>query len=303
MTVDEIKAQFNKVLSVSQYVRVSETHPLELYLGLNEVGQKTLRFNGQFVPSKLYSTKSLDIKQLKFDDHLSILFSSKVTDNDSLFYKFCEDIINYTKESTQEIGYKDIINRYIIWKKFFTTKATILSEKEIMGLIGELMYLKEQCFFIHGVSKGLAGWSGSEPTNKDFSYEDTWFEIKTIGSSSKTITISSLEQLDSTNVGYLVVYRLEKMSSNFDGISLNKLVEKIINEITFENDKELFVEKLSKAGYSYNEFYDNFVYNFISKKRYVVDDKFPRIVGITLPKGVVGLTYDIELSSIELLEG
>ena len=43
MKFDEIKEKLESVESCSQYVRVSSTHPLELYLGKNEKGYMTLR--------------------------------------------------------------------------------------------------------------------------------------------------------------------------------------------------------------------------------------------------------------------
>lgn len=45
MKFDEIKEKLESVESCSQYVRVSSTHPLELYLGKNEKGYMTLRYN------------------------------------------------------------------------------------------------------------------------------------------------------------------------------------------------------------------------------------------------------------------
>ena len=274
MTIDDIISQFQKVNNNSEYVRISAEHPLELYVGLNENGLKTLRYNGQFTPIKVYSTKNLDVKQYKNNNISSILFTYISPINDSLFFKFCEDIIN----------------------------STILTEPEIMGLIGELLFLKDYSFKIYGISKGISGWSGPDPTHKDFSYNSDWYEIKTIGTSSKSVKISSLEQLDSSDDGYLVINRLEKMSEKFSGITLNKLVEIIRNSIEFDEDKELFENKLLQVGYTYNELYDTFVYNYVDTRKYLVNDIFPRIKSESLPKGIINLTYEIELSSIHKLE-
>lgn len=302
MTIDDIISQFQKVNNNSEYVRISAEHPLELYVGLNENGLKTLRYNGKFTPIKVYSTKNLDVKQYKNNNISSILFTYISPINDSLFFKFCEDIINSTIDCEQENGYKFILNRYTQWKKFFSTKATILTEPEIMGLIGELLFLKDYSFKIYGISKGISGWSGPDPTHKDFSYNSDWYEIKTIGTSSKSVKISSLEQLDSSDDGYLVINRLEKMSEKFSGITLNKLVEIIRNTIEFDEDKELFENKLLQVGYTYNELYDTFVYNYVDTRKYLVNDIFPRIKSESLPKGIINLTYEIELSSIHKLE-
>lgn len=302
MNIEDIIKQFEKVNNNSEYVRVNAEHPLELYLGLNDSGDKTLRFNGEYTPIKIFSTKNLDVKQYKSNGINSLMFSYTSPVNDSLFYKFCEDIINSTMTSNQKEGYKDILNRYSQWKKFFSTKSTILSEPEIMGLIGELIFLKENCFNIYGKSKALNGWSGPEPTHKDFSYNDEWFEIKTIGTSSTTVKISSLEQLDSKEDGYLVVIKLEKMSEKFNGVTLNKLVDSIRNELKLDEDKEIFDNKLSKIGYTFNELYDSYMYNYVKTSKYLVNDNFPRLLINGLPKGICNITYEIELSAISKME-
>lgn len=95
-------------------------------------------------------------------------------------------------------------------EKMFYGNSKILSENEVIGLIGELLFLKDYCFPIYGISIGLNGWSGPEPTHKDFSYKNEWYEIKSINSFKNTVSISSIEQLDSLVEGKLVVYSFEK---------------------------------------------------------------------------------------------
>ena len=75
MKLDEIKEKIQSVELSSQYVRVSVDHPLELYLGKNEKGYLTLRFNGNFVPTKVIGTNLIEVKQVKTSKYNSILFS------------------------------------------------------------------------------------------------------------------------------------------------------------------------------------------------------------------------------------
>ena len=89
------------------------------------------------------------------------------------------------------------------------------------------------------------------------------------------------------------------MSPSFDGISLNKLVKQVLDILTLESDKDLFIEKLKQVGYVYNELYDNYVYNLSSINSYIVNDEFPRIKSNMLPKSVVKTKYEIILTSIE----
>lgn len=118
----------------------------------------------------------------------------------------------------------------------FYGSSKLLSENEVLGLIGELLFLKDFAFKVYGVSTGLNGWSGPEPTHKDFSFENNWYEIKTINSYKNSVSISSLEQLDSEFDGHLIVYTMEKMSPSFNGVKLNSLVANINELITLDTD-------------------------------------------------------------------
>lgn len=299
MNRNEIENKINLITQNSQYVRVSDSHPLELYVGKNEKGYPTLRYNGEFHPVKIVGNSILEIKQVKTANYMSILFSYTAKENFSLFYNFCEDIINQTSSYLGNDGYLEIVNRYNQWKKMFYGNSKILSENEVLGLIGELLFLKDYCFPIYGVSVGLNGWSGPEPTHKDFSYKDEWFEIKSINSFKNTVSISSIEQLDSVIEGKLVVYSFEKMSPSFNGISLNALVGTVSNMIQYETDKDIFFEKLKQVGYSYNEVYDNYMYNMINVDKYIVNTEFPKIKAEDLPNGIGKVQYEIYLSLIE----
>lgn len=295
----EIENKINSINQNSQYVRVTDSHPLELYIGKNEKGFPTLRYNGIFQPVKIVGNGILEIKQVKTINYVSILFSYIAKDNFSLFYNFCEDIINQTIDYKGNNGYLEIVNRYNQWKKMFYGSSKILSENEVMGLIGELLFLKNYCFRIYGVSIGLNGWSGPEPTHKDFSYKNEWYEVKSINSFKNTVSISSIEQLDSAINGELIVYSFEKMSPSFNGISLNALVGSVLNVMHYETDKDIFFKKLKQVGYSYNEIYDNYVYNIINVYKYVVNSEFPRIKADDLPNGIGKVQYEIQLSLIE----
>lgn len=299
MNKNDVRQKLSLILNNSEYIRVSETHPLELYLGKNEKGNPTLRYNGLFQPVKITGNNLLEIKQIKTPDYYSLLFSFNSAENLSLFCNFCEDIITQTENYTGDNGYIEIVNRYNQWKKMFYSSSKLLNENEIIGLLGELLFFKNYAAKKYGTTMGVNGWSGSVPTHKDFSYGDDWFEIKTINSFRNSVFISSLEQLDSENEGHLIVYRLEKMSPSFNGISLNPLVAEIMSELQLDTDRDIFAEKLKQAGYAYSEVYDNYVYNLVSVDNYSVKDDFPRLKAALLPAGVAKVQYEIMLTLIE----
>ena len=228
----------------------------------------------------------------------TIRFSFLVDDVSSLFYTFCEDLIEHTRElPSGENGYQIIINRYYQWKKLkVKKKKELLSESEIMGLIGEVLFLRDELIPLVGDDKALFSWSGQELTHKDFSYDDIWYEVKTISSGKQSVRISSLDQLDSDIDGQLVVYSLEKMSEAFDGVTLNKLVLDVMNCFESQENKDSFINKVSAHGYEYNDYYERFVYAVSGLYRYSVNPDFPKLTHAMMPNAITKANYEIDIS-------
>jgi hypothetical protein len=291
------KLKFGALTENSKYIRVCEKHPLELYLGLDAHGNKTLRLNERFEPLSVKSSAKITIQQIKFDGYNSILFTN--TGDEVIFYQFCNDLINTSRICEQHNGYQFLLNRYAKWKKMFAGNKDALSLTEIMGLIGELSFLKDYTFGKYGISNAVLGWSGQEPTHKDFSYGDCWYEIKSIDTHKNTVTVSSVEQLDSVNEGVLVVYRLEKMSASFNGVSLNNLVTQIKRLITDEEALDVFENKLLQAKYIYLPSYDEIVFCLTGREAYQVPAHFPRLKRNELPSQIAGVKYELLINSIE----
>lgn len=174
-----------------------------------------------------------------------------------------------------------------------------MSDTEIIGLIGELLFMKEYMIPQWGIPKSLESWMGPERTHKDFSTESEWYEIKAINTGKETVRISSIEQLDSNEDGYLAVYCLEKMSPSFSGIKLNTLVSELMNTMGSPINRETLLSKLSLYNFDFSPEYDNFVYSKVGFSMYKVTEHFPRLCRSSVPMSISKVQYDIVLSEIE----
>ncbi len=99
-------------------------------------------------------------------------------------------------------------------KKLFRPNNGGMNDNEVMGLIGELLFMQDYMIPHYGVDMALDSWMGPEKTHKDYSTESVWYEIKAISAGKDSVKISSLEQLDGDDEGYLAIYCLEKDESN-----------------------------------------------------------------------------------------
>lgn len=291
---------FNDGFRQGQYLRLKENSLLKIYIGKDQKGRFSFEFRGVFIPTKLLSSAVINVSQTKQDGCLSLCFSLENADLLEYFCTFCEDLISSTNSiSDDNIAYRILSSRYLSWKKLFKPNQGKLSENDVMGLIGELLFLKNIMFNKYGYDLSLESWTGPELTHKDFSLEETWYEIKSISVGKGTTKISSIEQLDSDVNGFLIVIELEKMSPSFNGLKLNSLVTEILVTLPHNIQKEFFLSKLNQYGYDFSPEYDNFVFSCIKQEAYVVDASFPRLTRIQVPTAVQKVQYELILAEIE----
>ena len=221
-----LKERFDSFTTAEYYSRVDTDHILELYIGLDEKGRKSIELRSAFNPRRIKGTSAIEVNQYDNQKYKTLRFSLTDEEISGLFYTFCDDLITQTRDLKDEkSGYDAIVVRFHQWKKLFvSSKKDFLNEAQIMGLIGELLFLRDQLSKRLGLAEALRSWSGQELTHKDFSYGDTWTEVKAIRRNSQSVHISSLEHLDSEHEGELCVYALERMSAEYNGITLNKLI-------------------------------------------------------------------------------
>ena len=296
----DIKEKFAAFNRPEYFSRIDNTHILDLHIGLDESGRKAIELRSFFRPVKVTGTSAIDVSQYTKPEYNTIRFSLKDDEMSGLFYKFCEDIIEQTKDLHDEKdGYKTITDRFFQWKKMFVlSKNTFLTEPEIMGLIGEILFLRGDLAAKIGLSEALKSWSGQELTHKDFSCNEIWYEVKTISRGHQTVHISSLEQLDGENEGELIVISLEKMSPAYKGISLNKLVLETRQLFASGDEADSFLAKTALQGYEYNNYYDEFVFEISNITHYRVDRTFPKLTHANVPSAISKADYDIALSDI-----
>lgn len=284
----------------NNYTRLEHPHDLKIYVGADDKGMFAIKLAGQFKPERITSSYVITVQQMVQGDDYALIFSLGQAELLEYFCAFCKDLITSVQDmSDTNEAYKGMSSRYFAWKKLFRSTSTKLTEKEIMGLLAELLFLKEQLMPNFGVAMAVDAWSGPEKLHKDFSLKDIWFEVKAISTGKDSVRISSLEQLDSQTDGTLCVYRFEKMSPAFAGLKLNQVVLDIIQSLSHSQEYELFMGKLEKAGYTWIADYDNYVYNIIEIFSYAVTNEFPRLKRTDIPMAISKVQYEILLSEIE----
>lgn len=296
-----IKEKFNVEKENKTFRRVNERHPLDIFIGYNEKNNPTMIISVEGKERVIQSSQAIQVNLYKVNSReIRIAFSLLDKDKETIFYKFCEDMIDSTISISNQKAFEFVIARWNKWRFMFKKPSEdLLTENQVIGLMGELLFLNNYMFNKYGVEKSLISWQGPSKNHKDFEIENTWYEVKAVKQAALTVKISSVEQLDSNLEGYLEVIFLDKTNKEYiNAISLNKLVEQIGYKISSFEAYKIFTHKLAEVGYFYDEEYDKYIYKFIRRNTYLVNNEFPKVKADDLKEGIVKVSYDILLKDI-----
>jgi hypothetical protein len=286
------------------FKRIDDTHPLEWYIGYEEIDQKTILLLTNFKPSNISSSKSINVSSgQRHDGKWAVSFRLIKNDNEDVFIHLCWDIIESSRDkSTGQEALDHTIERYNKWLKLMEhQRPDLMDESNRKGLIGEMLFLEEMIKDGMNPQSAVEGWNGPDGADQDFVYADCWTEVKCVGASSDTVSISSMEQLDADPPGFLRVYFLDKTApENVNGFTLMGKVEQLRSILSSSmKAKELFENKIFKYGYVDKEEYNEQEYRCSGSNSYAADNNFPRLIKSNVPTQVTSIKYSISLSAIE----
>ena len=301
MSNNEVYKTFREDFPSRHFIRFGENRYLSLYLGRDDDARYSFDFRGKYKPVRISSSDVIAVEQFQNGDVYTLRFSLENNDLLEYFCTFCQDLLDSVKVTSEdESAYHTLRSRYYSWRQLFRPDNGRMTEAEIMGLIGELLFLRDYMIPERGIDMALESWMGPEKTHKDFSCQQDWFEIKTISFGKESVRISSIEQLDSDIEGALIVYELEKMSPSFDGIKIIQLVNSIIALLKNPSQRELFMAKLQLYSFEFSNENDNLVFALKNTYKYRIDVvDFPRLHRSLLPNAITRVQYELLLSEIE----
>ena len=297
---ENLRGQWENTLKIERGYTFVDTAPLECHIGYDEKLRRTLLILCKRKIKIPPSSKTVEINQRKRKDGRFNLSLSLLSENETaVFIEMCRDLLSFAEGAQDESeALKKFWQRYKHWQNLFAAaKDDLLSDERQRGLIGELLFLREQIINGRPLKEAVAGWLGPLKEHQDFSYGETWFEIKTVMEQAEKVRIPSLEQLSLGTPGELIVYRLAKTS---DGFTLNSLV-KNLSELLEKNPSSVqrFEILLFQTGYVEREEYDEQSYRLAENMRFVVDEKFPRLTKNNLPSAIVEASYTLNLRELE----
>lgn len=305
ITPELLENQWNSIkYKDGGFLQIDTQHPLEWHIGYQSISQRTLLLVSDTKFGIVESSKSMIVsrRRRESDNFWTLSFELLRNEQQDVFAILCCDIIEYSRSATNKTeALTLVISRYKQWSKLLETQRNGLMNEHIRkGLLGELLFLEQRIATVGANLSTIQGWSGADGADQDFMYSDGWFEIKSIGVSSTSVTISSLEQLDCIDEGELVIQQIDKVAPDKQGaFSLNDVVRRIGTMLIDDVEAlDLFRTKLSAYGYIDLQEYSEQKYFCSGTLQYVVDKDFPRLTRSNIPSQVSSLHYELDLSSL-----
>lgn len=151
-----------------------------MLIGIDDAARWTLLLISEYPPMKVTSSRMILVKSGRRPDKKWSLSFSLVDDSYSdMFVLFCEDII-YSSAciTSKEKAARFVGKRYKEWREMLAnTHGSLLSPKEVKGLLGEMYFLK---FFLcarYGAKEAVLSWTGPKHLPQDYIIDDTWYEV------------------------------------------------------------------------------------------------------------------------------
>ena len=278
---------------------------VKVYYGINPNGGFRLCFLSTKEVPQIDSTKLIRVSRGKEKEQVHWLnFDLLDLQAKAAFYALCgslTSVIQDEKIKTEDAALTALKNRFYIWRKLLKKEDSGLSEEMSKGLFGELFFISHILVPKIGIDGAVEAWSGPDGFTKDFAYDDTWYEIKTIAASAVTIKISSISQLLSPTDGHLTVIKVDALGEKYEGenTSINMLVNAILAQVSNDETREHFLEKLIKYGYSVGAF-ENKRYQVISMNTYLVNNEFPRLLESDVRHSEIAkVTYELIINTLD----
>lgn len=288
--------------------RVFAEHPIDIFWAKDAAGSFC------FLVDNILCDKNTALPQL-FGIELIIAKGSnpdtmrlvmKLRNNEwwQVFYMLCCDIVEASYNVTPESFVSVLLNRLGKWQsmlRLLTERR--LSQQEVQGLWGELMYMHKYLAPKFGWKLAINAWKGPMGHPQDFGLDDEVIEVKTLHNTGRmSVKISSLDQLDPVGAKMFLHVIIVGIADelNAKAMSLNDLVDTIKEHIGDDTCvKDAFDSALTNAGYVYDVAYDWCRYFIVNEYTYGVRDDFPRICKSQLPLGVESGEYTIFLGNSE----
>jgi hypothetical protein len=228
-------------------------------------------------------------------------------DQFDIFRALCDHLLRATVGQTSggnASGLRLVLRRLADWHDMLRRRRDdVLSTPEVIGLTGELLFLRDEILPRTGAAEAVAAWRGAHRDEQDFAVGRCQFEVKTqLSTADQRVIISSEAQLDAAESRLLLCHqRIAATPATAASFTLNSLVEALHARFAEAGTPvaDTFEIALEAWGYVRRDEYDQPVWLLTDRQLFEVREGFPRITPAMLPTGVQHVSYEVLLQACQ----
>jgi hypothetical protein len=290
------------------YQRIDSLCIPELRVGLSSQNKRCLILK---INSKLKFEFKQDEKQnLKTyydNDEKSIVIELKDAFYNQLFTDLVISLYQLIKDVTEEEKSTELfINTVDYWSDFLKSKRQyFLSEEEIQGLYGELVFLEHLIDnSTISINQILKSWRGPYSAIHDFQFTDKNIEVKTKHENSNVIFIASEKQLEPEYGKELELVVVNVLRVNGLGDTLKQAVDRIrLKVLNMGGESSIISDALAEKKLSFANLidYESYLYKPKSLEFYdCVHVDFPKLISRELNNALHNISYNLTLNLVDI---
>ena len=244
------------------------------------------------------------------EDTCRLVLTLKDKEFNDLFGTLTADLMRMTEQlSRRDSGAMEmVVSRLLRWQEMLEkAHSKVLSQSKIIGLIGELLFLRDLMLPVLSANDVIHSWRGPYGDEQDFLLGGGIVEIKTqLSTSDEYLTISSENQLDTSSGPIMICHQTLYVPSTQEAgaTSLNGIVTQLVEQISKVDAaaSQQFSLALIEVGYIKKEEYDRPLYLLNTRSFLEVVEGFPRLSAADIPEGVNRVRYRVSLQSCKKFE-
>lgn len=285
--------------------RADPEHPLDFFRVRSPRGNYALLLKADRLPKleALPAISGVEVTAEENEDRPDELcLELRDSEQVSIFRALVADILESTRDlpaGENGNGARRVIRRLERWQRLLgRRRGKLLSDQSIIGLCGELLFMRDHLVPANGASAAVSAWRGPYGDEQDFTVNGWIVEIKAqLSTADQLLKINSEAQLD-TESGPIVVFHQTFAGSaaqTGSSFSLNDLVSQLRQTIEANalGALDLFEAGLVNAEYEERPEYSEKFWLPVVGSIYEVGEGFPRLVPGTIATGIRKVKYNI----------
>ncbi len=291
--------------------RASQIHPLDFFRGRNHAGQYIFSLaadDGCRELPKPPRLNGIDVAlERRSADGARLVLTLEDRDQFDIFRALCGHLLDATTDHPRGAngpGLRLVLQRLADWHNMLRRRREgLLTTEEVIGLIGELLLLRDEILRRVGPASAVLAWRGAHREEQDFAIGSCQIEVKTqLSTSDRRLLISSEAQLDTAGSQLLLCHQtISRAPASSGAVSLNAIVDELAQAFSDTDPESLeqFEDGLEACRYARREDYDEPRWQLIDRRLFEVRAGFPCLTPAMLPPGVQSVSYAILLSACE----